>query len=281
MPGRHFPDIIPPMEDNISQGALGLFDAVSAIEGAARTKGAKLSGAAICAQVAFAINRITAQRRLDAGALSLSAGLAFLSLASAGRFAFAAPKPDIALLRDFYPLLAGVEFKPFAKTIDACAAINDDPKLLGQAPVAKTTARDLWWPSLLRENRQIFIVGRMPFASNGSGGEHYILSREGKEPFGFDRSIVAFATSVQATPAWLKSALHRLNIPVFSVIDQVAVSGGAVLHLVELSHPVDSLSAPLFKMAEKLNDVAIRAAGYLGGYHLPIVEKDKIVEFKK
>ncbi|MDR1008699.1 MAG: hypothetical protein LBL52_00410 [Rickettsiales bacterium] len=254
-----------------------IYEAVGALLG---ESSGKTSALAIVKEVSAAVNRLTSEKGLDLGALSITAGLLWLCRLSSGKFEIAAGRQDLGALKDFYPILAGVSFRPFAKILEMVVAVAGNEKLVGSAPIAKTKPSDVWWTSMLAENKAARIIGRLPLVENGSGAEHYLIAREGSA-FGFDRSVIAIATSESVTAAWLKAALHKLRVPLFRVVDMVAVAGGAVLHLVELSHPITSMSNGIFKLAETMNGVAIRTAGYLGGYYLPIVDKGKIVEFKK
>ena len=75
--------------------------------------------------------------------------------------------------------------------------------------------------------------------------------------------------------------MHRMDVPLYRAVDSTAIFNGTVLHLVEISRPITGLSDGIFKLQGTIGGITARFAGYLGGYFLPVVEREKIVEFKK
>jgi hypothetical protein len=151
--------------------------------------------------------------------------------------------------------------------------------MIASIPATKTSPKDVWWISMLSPERQnIKIISKIPFIKNDTE-EEYLIAKTNSF-YNFDRSIIAIATSETITTNWLKTALHKINIPLYDIIDSTAIFNGTVLHLIEISHSISSLNDNVFNLNETLNGINIRMAGYLGGYFLPIVDKDKIVSFK-
>ena len=121
-------------------------------------------------------------------------------------------------------------------------------------------------------------ITKLPLTET-EGEQSYIIGKTNSF-YGYDRSVIAIATSETITNNWLKTALHKINVPLYKIIDSTAIFNGTVLHLIEISHSINSEHDKIFTLNETLNGINIRTAGYLGGYFLPQVEKDKIVDFK-
>ena len=118
----------------------------------------------------------------------------------------------------------------------------------------------------------------MPLNNNFENDEFYLLA-QAENFYNFDRSLIVIATSEPITYNWLKSAMHKLNIPLYSLIDSAAIYNGTVLHLIEISSPIKP-NDDILKLNESLNGINIRTAGSIGGYSLPLIDKDKILQFK-
>jgi hypothetical protein len=236
-------------------------------------------------ELADSIRKITASRRYDPRVLDVVAGMVELVNWSARKVVVASidnPEPS-AMLRNFLPLLSHVGNRRFARLSDAALFAASRPDALALVPAKKTPPKDVWWLSLLSpEGIRGKVVGRAPVAGGpaalDSSDSYYIVAQAG-EAWNFDRSIVALATSETVSGPWLKTAMHRLEVPLYRVIDSAAVFNGAVFHLVEISRPLSGPGDPLLKLEGNVGGVGVRCAGGIGGYFLPVLEQDKILKF--
>ena len=183
-------------------------------------------------------------------------------------------------INTLFSFTKSIKYKSYSKNLSIIDAISTYPNLLASIPATKTTPKDVWWiPLLTNENKNIKIFTKLPFIETNDEVEEYLIGKINSY-YGFDRSIIAIATSENITDSWLKTALHKINIPLYKIIDSTAIFNGTVLHLIEISHTIESDKDTIFSLNETLNGINIRMAGYVGGYFLPQVEKDKIVDFK-
>ena len=183
-------------------------------------------------------------------------------------------------INTLFSFTKSIQYKSYSKNLSIIDAIPTYPNLLASIPATKTTPKDVWWiPLLTNENKNIKIFTKLPFIETDDEVEEYLIGKINSY-YGFDRSIIAIATSENITDSWLKTALHKINIPLYKIIDSTAIFNGTVLHLIEISHTIESDKDTIFSLNETLNGINIRMAGYVGGYFLPQVEKDKIVDFK-
>ncbi|MDR1476942.1 MAG: hypothetical protein LBI17_02325 [Rickettsiales bacterium] len=233
--------------------------------------------------LAESVRKITSARRYDADALNVAAGIIELAgwrgrnitVATAKGHESAGANP-----RDFHSLFADISYKTFAKLTDAAAFAGASADAIAMVPAAKTTPKDVWWmPMIATKGKGAKIIGRAPLIGESPESD-YIIAQAG-DAWNFDRSVVALATSETVAPQWLKSAMHRMDVPLYRAVDSTAIFNGTVLHLVEISRPVAGANDGIFKLDGTAAGVNARFAGYLGGYFLPVVEREKIVEFKK
>ncbi|MDR2098655.1 MAG: hypothetical protein LBO78_01360 [Rickettsiales bacterium] len=281
------------MEDTLSLIDVSLYDLIEKrieiIQKLDETAGFSASG--LSGALAKTIQGITSLRKYDPRALSVASGLIELININAKNIEIAILKSDegiaktagsIALLKSFYPLVSGIRYRIFEKHSDAVAAIAASKNLISFIPAEGSPAKDAWWMGMLAEEKQgAKIVGRQPMASSEPGMRESYMVAHAENAFGFDRSVIVIATSETVTSPWLKAALHKLKIPLYKTVASSAVFNGTVLTMAEISAAIYGMDAGIFKTSETVGGVNIRVAGYLGGYFLPIVDRDKIVEFRK
>jgi hypothetical protein len=233
--------------------------------------------------LAESVRKITSARRYDTDALNVVAGIIELAGWRGRNITVAAAKGRESTgesSRNFHSLFSGINYRIFAKLADAVAFAGDTADAIAVVPAAKTTPKDVWWmPMCAAKGRGAKIIGRAPMIGESIDAD-YIIAQAG-EAWNFDRSVIALATSETVTPQWLKSAMHRMDVPLYRAVDSTAIFNGTVLHLVEISRPVAGASDGISKLEGTIGGVNVRFAGYLGGYFLPVVEREKIVEFKK
>ncbi len=235
------------------------------------------------------IHKITEQRKCNNKILSFTAGLLNASnlLNKNIEIAIQSKKDAqnsfnrvVQNINNIFPYSTPIKYKSFSKNLAIIDAISTYPNLLASIPATKTTPKDVWWiPLLTKENKNIKIIAKLPIIENDDGIKEYLIGKTNSY-YGYDRSVIAIATSENITNNWLKTALHKINIPLYCIIDSTAIFNGTVLHLIEISHQINSEKDEIFSLNETLNGINIRMAGYIGGYYLPQVEKDKIVDFK-
>ena len=235
------------------------------------------------------IHKISEQRKCDNDILSLTAGVLNASnffgknieigiqSKKDAQNAFNRVRQNINTI---FPFLDSVKYKSFSKNLAIIDAISTYPNMFASIPATKTTPKDVWWiPLLAKENENIKIITKLPLVENDDEVKEYLIGKTNKF-YGYDRSVIAIATSENITDSWLKTALHKINVPLYRIIDSTAIFNGTVLHLIEISYTINSERDDIFSLNETLNGINIRTAGYIGGYYLPQVEKDKIVGFK-
>lgn len=158
--------------------------------------------------------------------------------------------------------------------INALASVNS----LVAVPVLKTLQKDMWWLDLLtKDTKNIGVVGKIPFIKQEETKEYFLLARSDNF-YGFDRSLLVLATSEPITYTWLKAAMHKLNVPLYSLVDSTAIYNGTVLHLIEISKVIHEKD-DIFQLNESINGINIRVVDLIGGYFLPLEDKDKILPF--
>lgn len=233
------------------------------------------------------IQKITEQRKYNRDILSLTAGLLNASNFNTHNLEIGIQSPKagdtnqrgvLSHIKNFFPFIDAIKYKTFSKQKDVLDALLTYTNMIGCIPATKTSPKDVWWISMLSPDREnIKIINKVPF-SNTDENREYLISKTNSF-YGFDRSVIVIATSETITNNWLKTALHKVNVPLYNIIDSTAIFNGTVLHLIEVSHKIESANDDIFKLNETLNGINIRMAGYLGGYFLPLVDKDKIVSF--
>ena len=235
------------------------------------------------------IRKITEQRKSDNKILSFTAGVLNASnLFDKSIEIGIQSKKDaqnsfnkvVQNINNIFPFNSSIKYKSFSKNLAIIDAISTYPNLLASIPATKTTPKDVWWiPLLTKENNNIKIITKLPLIDTDDDTKEYLIGKTNNF-YGYDRSVIAIATSENITNNWLKTALHKINVPLYCIIDSTAIFNGTVLHLIEISHTIQSEKDEIFKLNETLNGINIRMAGYLGGYYLSQVEKDKIIDFK-
>ena len=190
-------------------------------------------------------------------------------------------KRTMSNIRNLFPFSfsgGDVEYYSFDKHTELLSAIASYPNMLAVVPAVKTEPKDVWWISLISPDKKNYkIIGKVPFDEKSTEQSDYLIAYTDLF-YGFDRSVIAIATSETITNNWLKTALHKVNIPLYRIVDSTAIFNGTVLHLIEISKPVQA-DDDIFKLNETINGINIRMAGYLGGYFLSLVDKDKILDF--
>ncbi len=240
-------------------------------------------------ELSSSIHKISEQRKCDDKILSLTAGVLNASNFFEKNIEIGIQSKKDAQnsfnrirqnINSIFPLLNSVKYKSFSKNLAIIDAISTYPNMFASIPATKTTPKDVWWiPLLAKENKNIKIITKMPLIETGNDTEEYLIGKT-DSCYGYDRSVIAIATSENITNNWLKIALHKINVPLYRIIDSTAIFNGTVLHLIEISYTINSEKDEIFSLNETLNGINIRTAGYIGGYYLPQVEKDKIVGFK-
>ena len=242
--------------------------------------------------LASSIQKITEQRKYDLGILRYVMGIINESnvagcCVNVGVKAESANPEQyaktMANVRSLFPFALGdgrVVRHQFEKRTELVSSITSYPNMIAVIPATKTEPKDVWWISLISPDKRNYkIIGKVPFDEQGTDGQSdYVVSYTDLF-YGFDRSVIAIATSETITNNWLKTALHKVNIPLYRIVDSTAIFNGTVLHLVEVSKSINSDSDDIFRLNETVNGINIRMAGYLGGYFLPLVDNDKIVSF--
>lgn len=237
--------------------------------------------------ISNSIEKITSQRKYNKDILSSTIGILELTnLASQNATIGIVQKKETDLnnilshIQNLFPIFEKINYKIFSKYTDIIKNIGSIENIMGIVPATNTTPKDVWWLQLLSLDKQeIKITNKIPLLEGTGKIPEYIINKTSKY-WNFDRSIIAIATSETITKSWLKSALHRLQIPLYETIDSTAIFNGSVLHLIEISYAIKDINDKIFKLNETINGVNIRTAGYLGGYFLPIIDKDKILTFK-
>lgn len=185
----------------------------------------------------------------------------------------------ISHIQNIFPLF-NTKYKLFPTYTDIIKNITKNNNLMASIPATKTSPKDVWWMNILAPEKQnIKVINKIPLIESNDTTPEYLITYTDNF-WNFDRSLIVIATSETTTKTWLKSALHRLEIPLYEVIDSTAIFNGTVLHLAEISYPVKDTHDKIFSLNETINGINIRTAGYLGGYFLSIIDKDKIVSFK-
>ncbi|MBD5405839.1 hypothetical protein HDR59_04820 [bacterium] len=185
----------------------------------------------------------------------------------------------ISHIQNIFPLF-NTKYKLFPTYTDIIKNITKNNNLMASIPATKTSPKDVWWMNILAPEKQnIKVINKIPLIESNDTTPEYLITYTDNF-WNFDRSLIVIATSETTTKTWLKSALHRLEIPLYEVIDSTAIFNGTVLHLAEISYPVKDADDKIFSLNETINGINIRTAGYLGGYFLSIIDKDKIVSFK-
>lgn len=238
--------------------------------------------------ISTTIEKITNERKYDKTTLSTTMGLIKLINMSIKNIeigiALKSNKADdmqtiISHLQNTFPLFDNIRYKIFPKYTDIIKNITATNNLIASIPATNTSPKDVWWMNILTPEKQnIKIINKIPLTEENDKTPEYLITSTDTF-WNFDRSVIAIATSETVTHTWLKSALHRLNIPLYKVIDSTAIFNGTVLHLIEISYPVTGTDDKIFSLNETINGINIRIAGYLGGYFLSIIDRDKIVSF--
>ena len=247
----------------------------------------------LSSSLALSLQRITEQRKYDLNILKYVMGIINVGncagvKVNVGMKVFGSSKSKerydktMANIRNIFPFdLDGksLECYQFDKNIELVGALATYPNMLAVVPAAKAEPKDVWWISLISPDKRNYkIVGKTPVDEVDDGMSDYLVARTNSF-YGFDRSVIAIATSETITNNWLKTALHKVNIPLYRIVDSTAIFNGTVLHLIEVSRSVVGDDDDIFKLNDTVNGINIRIAGYLGGYFLPLVDKDKIVSF--
>ncbi len=234
-------------------------------------------------ELSESIQKITEQRKYNKEILSATAGIINASNFNEKKLTIGIQtKKDepkiLENLQKIYPSLSCINYQTYSKQKDIIDALATYPNMIASISIGKTSPKDVWWMSLLPEDKKNYkIISKIPFIDEGEDEEYFITKTH--KYFNFDRSVFVLATSEAVNPNWLKTALHKINIPLYRIIDSTAIFNGTVLYLVEVSYKVKSGTDEILKLNETVNNVNIRMAGYLGGYFLPIIEKDKIISF--
>ncbi len=182
-------------------------------------------------------------------------------------------------IESVFPLPKFIRYDFIESNIEGLNIIKTSKNALLLVSAGKTLQKDIWWLSLLTpENKNIGVIGKLPLNNNFENDEFYLLA-QAEDFYNFDRSLIVIATSEPITYNWLKSAMHKFNIPLYSLIDSAAIYNGTVLHLIEISSSIKP-NDDILKLNESLNGINIRTAGSIGGYSLPLIDKDKILQFK-
>lgn len=241
-------------------------------------------------EISNSIQKITSQRKYDKDILKFTAGILNNSNLYGRNFDIGIQIKKEAVsyfnkvysnIRNFLNFFPSLNYKAFSKHTDIIDGIKTNPNMLASIPSAKTNPKDVWWISLLSpEQKNIKIINKFPLIEDDTKDEDYLIGKTSTY-YGFDRSIIVVATSETITNNWLKTALHKANIPLYKIIDSTAIFNGTVLHLIEISKKILSDQDFVFKLNETINGINIRFAGYLGGYFLPLLDKDKIVKFQQ
>ncbi len=235
--------------------------------------------------LSLSIEKITSQRKYDKQTLSTTSGLIeLINLTSRNIELGLVLKDELSstssYINNLFPLFDNIKYKYFSKYSEIISNITHSNNLMAVIPATKTSPKDVWWMGMLAPEKQnVKIINKIPLIEDYDKTPEYLIANSSNH-WNFDRSIMVIATSETITNTWLKSALHRLQIPLYEVIDSTAIFNGTVLHLVEISYPISNLNDKIFALNETINGINIRTAGYLGGYFLSIVDKDKIVSFK-
>lgn len=235
--------------------------------------------------LSLSIEKITSQRKYDKQTLSTTSGLIeLINLTSRNIELGLVLKDELSstssYINNLFPLFDNIKYKYFSKYSEIISNITHSNNLMAVIPATKTSPKDVWWMGMLAPEKQnVKIINKIPLIEDYDKTPEYLIANSSNY-WNFDRSIMVIATSETITNTWLKSALHRLQIPLYEVIDSTAIFNGTVLHLVEISYPISNLNDKIFALNETINGINIRTAGYLGGYFLSIVDKDKIVSFK-
>ena len=236
--------------------------------------------------LSLSIEKITSQRKYNKTALSTTAGLIeLINLTSKNIELGISSKqeisPILSHIQNMFPLFETIKYRIFSKYTEIISHITHSNNLMAVIPATKTTPKDVWWMGMLAPEKQnVKIINKIPLIEDNDKNPEYLIANC-ENHWNFDRSLIVVATSETITNTWLKSALHRLQVPLYEVIDSTAIFNGTVLHLVEISYPIDNLEDKIFQLNETINGINIQIAGYLGGYFLPIVDKDKILSFKE
>ncbi len=239
--------------------------------------------------LSLTIEKITNERKYDKSTLSTTIGLIkLLEITSRNMEIGISLKKEkvselesiLSHIKNLFPLFDNIKYRVFPKYGDIIKNITSTNNLIASIPATHTTPKDVWWMGMLAPEKQnIKIINKIPLTEENDKIPEYLITNTNKY-WNFDRSVIVIATSETVTHTWLKGALHRLQIPLYEVIDSTAVFNGTVLHLVEISYPIQSETDKIFSLNETINGINIQIAGYLGGYFLSIIDKDKILSFK-
>ncbi len=235
--------------------------------------------------LSISIQKITEQRKLNKEILTFTGSILNTSNLSNKNIeiGFQLKKDNekiVSNIKNLFPMINSFDFRFFPKHSELVNSTLTYPNMLACVPATKTSPKDVWWISMISPEKQnIKIISKIPFTETEEEAKEYLIAKT-NDFYNFDRSIIAIATSENITTDWLKTALHKINIPLYNIIDSTAIFNGTVLHLVEISHSISSDKDSIFDLNETINGINIRMAGYLGGYFLPLVDKDKVIDFK-
>ncbi|MCL2438952.1 MAG: hypothetical protein FWD15_00390 [Alphaproteobacteria bacterium] len=226
---------------------------------------------AMVKDIAKAINDISANAdKIDDEALSLTASLLWISAIKKNGYKIAAAG---AAAKNLFPFAPDLKIATFAKAIDIATGIANDSSIIAFVPLKGS--RDIWWSNMLLPDAAVKVIAKL----GAPGTESYLIANEPKA-FGFDRSIIVVKTDKTLSANDLTTTLHKLKIPIYRITSQTALVDGSVAHVVEISHPIKSANAGIFKLKDEIGGVKLKVSGYLGGYSEPCTQKTEILKFK-
>ncbi|MDR3515129.1 MAG: chorismate mutase [Azospirillaceae bacterium] len=178
---------------------------------------------------------------------------------------------DIA--RDHY----GSQVPMFAvnTAIAAVRAVAEGTATVAVVPCPEDDDGEPWWPALMGDDGKVpRVTARLPFCGRGNARgddrDALALSRQGHDPTGDDRTLLAIELSQDMSRGRLKDALEGAGMkPVAFRSPMIAERGGRSLHLVEVADYIDAGSPDLARLRQRTGDL-LQYLIPIGGYAVPI-----------
>ena len=168
--------------------------------------------------LSLSIEKITSQRKYDKQTLSTTSGLIeLINLTSRNIELGLVLKDELSstssYINNLFPLFDNIKYKYFSKYSEIISNITHSNNLMAVIPATKTSPKDVWWMGMLAPEKQnVKIINKIPLIEDYDKTPEYLIANSSNY-WNFDRSIMVIATSETITNTWLKSALHRLQIP--------------------------------------------------------------------
>lgn len=166
---------------------------------------------------------------------------------------------------NFSNLIAKKEFNDSGKLLDFLDKNNNDIAVI---PRMKSMS-DSWWYNMAANYKNIFIFAKF-FGGRKTDSEDeffgYALGEVDNFNYeNYERLVAVFETSFPISKDMLKKFLIELDVPVYKILDMLAVYSGKCVYLVEINNNFDDISS-LENFKEEINNIEINNFKIIGGY---------------